>query len=174
MKNANQELLVHPFMARKVANHVSTLMMDGRRFAQVYPGVFTHPGGDKQAIVVLGAAPISEPAVRTLRKCRHLEQFIVLQNPQGNPTFIGPRSYYSDENWADEVVDSLAMTRDVNCVMSIFEVMIASDPLSLANLASSSHMIAAHLPFELDPVNNNPFLIDLEREMDRLVEEESA
>lgn len=174
MKDAKQELLVHPFMARKVANHVSTLMLDGRRFAQVYPGVFTHPGGEKQAIVVLGAAPVSDPAVRALRNCRYLEQFIVLQNPAGNPTFIGPRSYYSEDDWADEIVNSLSMTRDVNCVMSIFEVMVAKEPLALANLASASQMIAAHLTFPLDHVNNRPFEIELEREMDRLIAEEAS
>lgn len=172
MKKEHIELMVHPFLARKVANHVSKTMLDGRRYRQVYPGVFAHPDGDKAVIVVFGAAPVSEPAVKALRKCKYLEQFIALQNPQGKPSFSLPRSRYSDDGWADEIVNNLARTRDVNSVMSVFEVMVAKDPYAIANLASASQMIAAQLPFDPDPVDNDAFCLTLQREMDRLVEEE--
>lgn len=174
MREPKQELLIHPFLARKVADHVTMNVLHTRRHVQVYPGVFAHPDGEKSLIVVLGAAPISDPAIRALRKCKHLDQYLVLQNPQGKPLFLGPKSHHTEETWATEIINALACTRDVNCVMSIFEVMVANKPLTLANLAVASGMIAAHIPFELDEVDNKPFQITLERELDRLVDDEAV
>jgi hypothetical protein len=172
MRDNEHELLVHPFLARKLVNHITRSVMFTKRHTQVYPGLFADPDGERSLIVVLGAAPISDPAIRALRKCKYVDQYIALQNPQGRPKFSMPRSFYTEDEWADEILNSLAMTRDVNCVMSIFEVMVAREPYAIANLASASGMLAAHMPFELEPVNNDPFLITLGRELDRLVEEE--
>ena len=169
--SAEHELKVHPKLARKLADHITKDELGILRFDQVAPGMFVPSTGSRALLVILGAAPISRPAISALRSCGHVSEYIGLQNPAGRPQFIGPGHNYRDEDWNALVVDSFARTRDVNCVMSIFEVMIAKTSLALANLASSSATLAEHIPFELEPVNNEPFQIDLARAYDKAAEE---
>lgn len=168
-----EQRLIHPRLARHLANQI-TQQYDLPRYAQVYPGVFADPDGGKSLIVVCGAAPLSAPALSALRQCGHVDEYIGVQWPHAAPKLFGPKSEYDADDWANEISRALTKTKDVNSVMSTFEFVTAGDPLALANLASASALIAAHMPFELDEVDNGPFLKTLERVVDMFVQEEAA
>lgn len=167
------EYRVHPHLARKVLDEVHHRLRRQSRFTQVYPGVFAHSKGEPALSVVIGAAPISDPAVRALRACGYLEQYLVIQHPE-EVQVHGPRSAYDEPSWAVLVVEALGQSRDVNCVVSIFEIMHATTPLAITNLLSASALVAAHVPFDFEPVTNRPFLNELAMHVDAEMAKEAA
>ena len=185
----NSDIKVHPYLARQIADHVTGVVLHSPRFNQTHPGVFVEPTGLPEAVIVLGAAPISAPGAAALRACKELMEFLVVQYPERPPRIQGPRysndvmrriaidrmapGTISEEDlvWMEVLGAAIAETRDVNCVLSTFEVYHANTPIQLANLVTASALIGANLPFEVEPVNNRPFRLQFEDELAKTMEE---
>lgn len=175
-----RQAIIHPRLARRIADHVAHHVWDGTKLRQISPGVFLHE--PKQLVLaVLGAASISEPAENALRLSGLVWELAVLQDAQHreDPQVWGPRHQLGDERWSEVLSSCVAATRDVQTVFSRFEVMVAGDPSKLACLAEASAMVAAVLPDCPEPTDRRrliedvggwDFLQHLEAEVTRAVE----
>ena len=137
---------VHPILARRVADHMSTEVWRKSRLTQVCPGVFVHPECD-WVVAVIGAAPISEVAEDALRSSGLMSEILVLQSTSLPIEVYGPASLYTLADWHELSLLALAQTRDVEHILSKFEVVYAQEQSRLACLCECSEQIAAALPF---------------------------
>lgn len=136
---------VHPMLARQLATHIAKHVWDGQQLRQVHPGIFTHPDG--RVLVIMGAAPISEPAVTALRRSGLLWELVALMDASRQEhSFYGPRHQLGEEEWCETLSACLSATKDVQTVCSRFEVMVAAEASKLACLGEASAMVAAQLP----------------------------
>ena len=138
-----REAQIHPFLARKLANTISQDIWCCDRLTQVHPGVFMESTGHRRVLAVLGCAPVSEPAENALRETGLLMELIVLQYPNREPTVYGPNTSFPVAIWQDMVLGAVGETKDVNCVLSKFEVVSAWDLGRRCCLAEASALIAA-------------------------------
>ena len=137
--------IIHPLLARRVADFMSETVWECPRLVQTHHGVFVHPVDDR-VLVVIGAAPISDPAETALRRSKLLLELAMLQRADGSTTIYGPRTNYTEKEWGRTLSSAVGATRDIDCVLSIFEVMYASEPGRLSCLAEASGLVASAIP----------------------------
>jgi hypothetical protein len=142
--------LVHPEHARTIATYViedvwGELTDD---YEQVQPGVFVSDDG---ALVVAGAAQVSEPGVLALRLTQRLWELAVVMYASGEPLIAGPRHLYAEDEWARIVTRMVALTRDVEAVFTTFEVAPMTTEQERADVGAVSTMIASAVPAGVDP-----------------------
>ena len=143
LMSRQRRVLIHPQLARRIADFMSAEVWECAQMEQVHRGVFTH---EERVLVVIGAAPISDPAEIALRRSKLLTELAVLQRSDGTLTIMGPRSNYTEKEWGRTLSSAVGSTRVVDVVLSLFEVMYASEETRLSCLAEASGLVAAALP----------------------------
>lgn len=149
--------MVHPHLARDIASHVIEKVWadDTNDYEQAQPGVFIGPDGE--AVVVIAAAQMSEAGENALRIHGRLWELVALQRPYDPPLVYGPRHLFPSEEWDRILSKCVALTSDVRCVLSIFEVVPITDEQGRADVGATSAIVGAVLPSALEP---NPDLLD--------------
>lgn len=142
--------VVHPKLARQIATHIFALVWDKdpQQYQQVQPGVFTD--GDL-GLVVTGAAQVSEPAANALRLTNRLWELIVVMRPDEPALIYGPRHLYEEDEWGAMVGRAVALTMDVQCVLTTFEVMPVRDMQERADIGVVSAVVAKAFPTDTEP-----------------------
>ena len=142
--------LVHPDRARTIATYIieevwGELTDD---YEQTQPGVFVT--GDT-ALLVLGAAQVSDPGVYALRLTQRLWELAVVMYANDEVLIAGPRHLYSPDQWSKIVTRMVALTRDVEAVFTTFEVAPMTTEQERADVGAVSTMIASAVPAGVDP-----------------------
>lgn len=149
--------IVFPDRARRIATHIvenvwGELTDD---YEQVQNGVFVAEDGT--ALVVPGAAQVSDPGVETLRRHDMLWELAVLMYADGSMNVVGPRHLYAPDEWAGYVSHMVACTRDVDVVFSTFEVAAIQTEQQRADVGVVSAVVADAIPTDTTP---NPAVLD--------------
>lgn len=160
--------MVHPKLARKIATHITEQVWldDPRTYEQVQPGVFTD---GESALVVAGAAQVSEPGITALRVMGGVWEMAVLMRAREEPLIYGPRHLYDDPEWSGVLSRLVALTSDVQATLSIFEVVPVRDEQEAANMGAVSAVVASVMPSEVEP--DPALLIELMTQVDLAMEE---
>lgn len=160
------------FFPRKVADWYAAIWMGGSRLAEVHPGVFVNPDAEHEALVVLGYAPVSEPAIRALKASLRVWTFLaVTVKGERDIEMIGPSKVCTDAIWADETAYAIDRTRRAGCYLTTVEIVHASERRELSELAFASEIIGSVLPFQFKRMNCIAFRNLLEREVSLEIEE---
>lgn len=155
--------MVHPKMARHVANHIieKVWRQEATEFEQVQPGVFT---SDEEGLVITGAAQMSEPATTALRVTGRLWELLVVMYPTGAPIVYGPRHLYDEAEWGSIVGNAVALTQDVQCVLTTFEVAPVRNEQEAADIAGVSAVVGQ--AFSADTTPDEELLSELLHQID--------
>lgn len=142
--------MVHPKLARHVARHIieKVWQQDARVFEQVQPGVFSD---GEAGLVITGAAQVSEPGVTALRLTDKLWELLVIMVAQDDPIIYGPRHLYDEGEWGQIVGRAVALTMDVQCVLTTFEVAPVRDQQEAADVGAVSAVVGSVLPADTEP-----------------------
>ena len=172
---------VHPFLARRLVDMISRDIWCCERLKQVHTGVFIEQEGQRRVLAVLGCAPISEPAENALRESGLLMELAVLQYTDQEPTVYGPSTSFPEATWDGMILGAARETQDVNCMLSMFEVVSAWDMSRRCCLAEASQLVASIPGLDVPDCSTErqklikkggwDFLALLDAELDRAVEE---